>query len=232
VTLPTADTGPACYVFTINDWICGDYYRDRWSELRDATVEHLWITAVAVLLGLAVAVPLALLARRYPRFEGLVLGATTMVYTVPSLAMFSLLVPFTLLTARTVIIGLALYSLTILVRQMLAGLRSVPDEVREAAAGLGYGSLRMLIRIELPLALPVIMAGLRVATVSTVALTTIGSIVGYGGLGNLLASGVDTDFKAQILAASVLCVLLAVVLDLGLLGVQRALTPWARMRAA
>jgi len=219
-------------VFTINDWICGDYYRDRWSELRDATVEHLWITAVAVLLGLAVAVPLALLARRYPRFEGLVLGATTMVYTVPSLAMFSLLVPFTLLTARTVIIGLALYSLTILVRQMLAGLRSVPDEVREAAAGLGYGSLRMLIRIELPLALPVIMAGLRVATVSTVALTTIGSIVGYGGLGNLLASGVDTDFKAQILAASVLCVLLAVVLDIGLLGVQRALTPWARMRAA
>ncbi|MDQ3165266.1 MAG: ABC transporter permease [Actinomycetota bacterium] len=232
MTLPTADTGPACYVFTINDWICGDYYRDRWSELRDATVEHLWITAVAVLLGLAVAVPLALLARRYPRFEGLVLGATTMVYTVPSLAMFSLLVPFTLLTARTVIIGLALYSLTILVRQMLAGLRSVPDEVREAAAGLGYGSLRMLIRIELPLALPVIMAGLRVATVSTVALTTIGSIVGYGGLGNLLASGVDTDFKAQILAASVLCVLLAVVLDIGLLGVQRALTPWARMRAA
>jgi len=219
-------------VFTINDWICGDYYRDRWSELRDATVEHLWITAVAVLLGLAVAVPLALLARRYPRFEGLVLGATTMVYTVPSLAMFSLLVPFTLLTARTVIIGLALYSLTILVRQMLAGLRSVPDEVREAAAGLGYGSLRMLIRIELPLALPVIMAGLRVATVSTVALTTIGSIVGYGGLGNLLASGVDTDFKAQILAASVLCVLLAVVLDIGLLGVQRVLTPWARMRAA
>ncbi len=232
MTLPTADTGPACYVFTINDWICGDYYRDRWSELRDATVEHLWITAVAVLLGLAVAVPLALLARRYPRFEGLVLGATTMVYTVPSLAMFSLLVPFTLLTARTVIIGLALYSLTILVRQMLAGLRSVPDEVREAAAGLGYGSLRMLIRIELPLALPVIMAGLRGATVSTVALTTIGSIVGYGGLGNLLASGVDTDFKAQILAASVLCVLLAVVLDIGLLGVQRALTPWARMRAA
>ncbi len=232
MTLPTADTGPACYVFTINDWICGDYYRDRWSELRDATVEHLWITAVAVLLGLAVAVPLALLARRYPRFEGLVLGATTMVYTVPSLAMFSLLVPFTLLTARTVIIGLALYSLTILVRQMLAGLRSGPDEVREAAAGLGYGSLRMLDRIELPLALPVIMAGLRVATVSTVALTTIGSIVGYGGLGNLLASGVDTDFKAQILAASVLCVLLAVVLDIGLLGVQRALTPWARMRAA
>jgi len=219
---------PACYVFTVNDWICGDYYRDRWPELRDATVEHLWITAAAVSLGLLLAIPLALLELRYSRVEGLVLGGTTTIYTIPSLAMFSLLVPFTFLTARTVVIGLALYSLTILVRQIIAGLRSVPDDVREAAAGLGYGSLRMLVRVELPLALPVIMAGLRVATVSTVALTTIGSIVGYGGLGDLLARGVDTDFKAQILAASVLCVLLAVVLDLGLLGTQRLLTPWSR----
>ncbi|CAN5479924.1 ABC transporter permease [soil metagenome] len=232
MTLLAADGGPACYVFTINDWICGDYYRDRWRELWDASVEHLWITAAAVVLGLLLAIPVALLARRLPQFEGIVLGGNNIIYTVPSLAMFSLLVPFTFLTPRTVIIGLALYSLTILVRQILAGLRSVPDEVREAAAGLGYSSLRMLARIELPLALPVIMAGLRVATVSTVALTTVGSIVGYGGLGNLLASGVDTDFKAQILAASVLCVLLAVVLDLGLLGVQRVLTPWARARSS
>ena len=230
MTLAAAADEPPCYVFTVNDSICGNYYRDRWPELRDATVEHLWITAAAVALGLLLAVPLALLARRYSRVEGLVLGATTMIYTVPSLAMFSLLVPFTFLTPRTVVIGLALYSLTILVRQILAGLRSVPDEVREAAAGIGYGSLRMLVRVELPLALPVVMAGLRVATVSTVALTTIGSIVGYGGLGNLLASGVNTDFKAQILAASVLCVLLAVVLDLGLLGTQRLLTPWSRAR--
>lgn len=230
MTLAVAADEPACYVFTVNDWICGDYYRDRWPELRDATVEHLWITAAAVALGLLLAIPLALLARRYSRVEGLVLGGTTTIYTIPSLAMFSLLVPFTFLTARTVVIGLALYSLTILVRQIIAGLRSVPDDVREAAAGLGYGSLRMLVRVELPLALPVIMAGLRVATVSTVALTTIGSIVGYGGLGDLLARGVDTDFKAQILAASVLCVLLAVVLDLGLLGTQRLLTPWSRAR--
>jgi len=232
VTLLAADGGPACYVFTVNDWVCGDYYRDRWPELWDATVEHLWITATAVALGLLLAIPLALLARRYPRVEGAVLGATTMIYTIPSLALFSLIVPFRFagLTARTVVIGLALYALTILVRQILAGLRSVPAEAREAALGLGYGSLRMLVRVEVPLALPVVMAGLRVATVSTVALTTIGSIIGYGGLGNLLAEGVDTDFKAQILAASVLCVVLAVVLDLGLLGVQRVLTPWARAR--
>lgn len=228
--LAAAESGPACYVFTINDWVCGDYYQDRWPELRDATVEHLWITAAAVALGLLLAIPLAMVARRYPRVEGLVLGMTTTIYTVPSLALFSLIVPFAFfgLTPRTVITGLALYALTILVRQILAGLRAVPAEVKEAASGLGYGSLRMLVRIELPLALPVIMAGMRVATVSTVALTTIGSIVGYGGLGNLLAQGVDTDFKAQILAASVLCVVLAVALDLGLLGVQRVLTPWAR----
>ena len=230
MTLAAAAEEPACYVFTVNDWICGDYYRDRWPELRDASVEHLWITAAAVVLGLALAVPLALLARRYPRLESLMLGATTMIYTVPSLAMFSLLVPFTFLTARTVVIGLALYSLTILVRQILAGLHAVPAEVREAAAGLGYGSLRMLVRVGLPLALPVVMAGLRVATVSTVALTTVGTIVGYGGLGDLLAQGVETDFKAQVLAASALCVALAVVLDLGLLGMQRALTPWTRVR--
>jgi osmoprotectant transport system permease protein len=127
-----------------------------------------------------------------------------------------------------VVIGLALYSLTILVRNMLEGLRAVPEDVRESATGLGYSPVRLLFRIELPLALPVLMAGLRIATVSTVALTTVGSIVSYGGLGNLLASGVNEDFKAQILAASVLCVLLALALDALLLGVQRLLTPWTR----
>jgi osmoprotectant transport system permease protein len=137
-------------------------------------------------------------------------------------------VPFTGITKETVVIGLALYTLTILVRNTLAGLRGVPEYVRESALGMGYGPTRLLLTVEIPLALPVIMAGLRVATVSTVALTTIGSIVSYGGLGNLLADGVQTDFKAQILTASVLCVLLAFLLDAGLLGVQTVLTPWAR----
>ncbi len=110
----------------------------------------------------------------------------------------------------------------------LAGLRSVPDEVRESAVGVGYGSSRLLVRVELPLALPVLMAGLRVATVSTVALVTIGSIVSYGGLGNLLLRAVGNQFKAQILAASLLCIALAVLLDLVLVVVQRLLTPWTR----
>ena len=125
-------------------------------------------------------------------------------------------------------VGLALYALTILVRSMLEGLRAVPDEVRESAAGLGYGATRMLFRVELPLALPVIMAGLRVATVSTVALTTVGSLVSYGGLGNLIKEGVETNFRAELFTAAVLCVVLAVVLDVIIVVTQRLMTPWAR----
>jgi osmoprotectant transport system permease protein len=221
-----ADDIPQCYID--NDWLCGAYWSDYRPELTDAAVEHLWITVVSVLVGLAVAVPLALLARRNPTVEGLVVGGTTIIYTIPSLALFSLFLPFTGLSPTTVIIGLALYSLTILVRNVLAGLRAVPDEVVESARGMGYSRARMLVRVELPLALPVTMAGLRVATVSTVALVTVGSIVSYGGLGNLLLSAVGNQFKAQIFAASLLCVVLAVALDLVLVVVQRLLTPWTR----
>jgi osmoprotectant transport system permease protein len=126
------------------------------------------------------------------------------------------------------VIGLVLYSLTILLRNILAGLAGVPDDVREAARGMGFGSARMLWKVELPLAMPSIMAGLRVATVSTVALVTIGAIVGAGGLGTLLYQAIPSAFKAQIFTASVLCVLLAIAFDLVLLGVQRLLTPWTR----
>jgi osmoprotectant transport system permease protein len=219
---------PSCYSRQVNAWWCPDYLADRQDELVSATLEHLSITAAAVLLGLLLALPLALLARRYAALEATVLGVSTGLYTIPSLALFPLLLPFTGLTATTVVIGLALYSLTILVRNILEGLRAVPEDVRESATGLGYSPVGLLVRIELPLALPVLMAGLRIATVSTVALTTVGAILSYGGLGNLLASGVTEDFKAQIAAASVLCVLLALALDLLLLGVQRVLTPWTR----
>jgi osmoprotectant transport system permease protein len=219
---------PQCYVD--NDWICGHYWSDYRPELVHATTQHLWLTVISVVIGFLVALPLALAARRYHWLEAVIVGGTTIIYTIPSLALFSLLLPFTGLTETTVVIGLALYSLTILVRNVLAGLRSVPEEVQESAIGLGYGQARLLLRIELPLALPVIMAGVRVATVSTVALVTVGSIVSYGGLGNLLLLGVGNQFKAQIFAASVLCVALAVLLDLLLVIVQRLVTPWARTR--
>jgi osmoprotectant transport system permease protein len=181
-----------------------------------------------VVLGVLVAFPLALLARRLPRLESAILGGATAIYTIPSLALFPLLVPFTGLSATTVIIGLGLYSLTILVRSMLEGLRSVPDEVRESATGLGYGATRLLVKVDLPLALPVIMAGLRVATVSTVALTTVGSLVAYGGLGNLIKDGVSSNFRAELSTASILCVVIAVVLDVVIVIAQRLLTPWTR----
>ena len=230
--LGAADGGPSCYSRTVNDWICPAYLTDRGSQLVDATWQHLAITLSAIALGLAVAFPLALLARRVPRLESTVLGVATGLYTIPSLALLPLLVPFTGLSATTVVVGLALYALTVLVRAFLEGLRSVPDEVRESATGLGYSAGALLFRVELPLALPVVMAGLRVATVSTVALTTIGSLVAHGGLGNLIRNAVDTNFRAQLLAAAVLCVGLAVLLDVLLVLLQRALTPWVRGRAA
>jgi osmoprotectant transport system permease protein len=157
-----------------------------------------------------------------------VLGASTMIYTVPSLALLSVLLPFTGLTISTVVVALALYSLTILVRNIVAGLDAVPDDVVDAATGMGYGRNRMLWRVQVPLALPAVFAGLRVATVSTIALTTIGFLVGFGGLGNLINDGLTSNFRPQVLVAAVLCVLLAVVADLMLLAVQKGLTPWTR----
>jgi osmoprotectant transport system permease protein len=224
-----AAADPGCLVS--NAWVCPEYVRTRGSILTDALVEHIWITVVSVLIGLLVAFPLALLARRYRRLEGLVVGTTTAIYTIPSLALFSLLLPVSGLTPTTVIIGLALYSLTILVRNVIEGLKGVPEEVRESAIGMGYGRARLLLRVELPLAVPTIMAGLRVAAVSTVALTTVGAIVGYGGLGNLLLQAVDSKFKAQVLTAGVLCVLLAVTFDLLIVTAQWLLTPWTRHRS-
>lgn len=219
---------PQCYVD--NSWWCVQYLEDYRPEIQDAFVEHVWITVVSVLIGLVLAVPIALLARRFTSLEGAIVGGTTIIYTIPSLALFSLLLPFTGITATTVIIGLALYSLTILVRGILVGLRGVSDDVVESAIGNGYGSTRLLFTVQFPLALPVIMASLRVATVSTVALTTVGTIVAYGGLGNLLSDGFDSNFKVEILTASVLCVLLAVVLDVLLVGVQWLATPWSRAK--
>lgn len=231
VTLVAAAAEPSCYSAFVNEWWCAQYVEDRHADILAATTEHLRITVLAVLLGLALAFPVALLARRFPRLESTVLGVSTGLYTVPSLALFPLLVPFTGLSPTTVVVGLAVYALTILVRGFLDGLRSVPDEVVESAVGLGYGSVRLLVRVQLPLALPVVVAALRVATVSTVALTTVGTLVSYGGLGDLISHAVQRNFRAELVTAAVLCVLIAVVLDLALVLLQRVLTPWTRQAA-
>lgn len=224
----TSASGPSCYSRLTNEWICGQYLRDRQDEIVNATIEHIWITVVSVLVGVVIAFPLALVSWRFLRLESVVLAVSTGIYTIPSIALFPLLVPFTGLSPTTVVIGLALYALTVLVRAMLEGLRAVPDEVRESATGLGYGATRMLFKIDLPLALPVILAGLRVATVSTVALTTVGSLVAYGGLGNLIKDGVSNNFRAELFTAAVLCVVLAILLDVLIVIAQRLLTPWTR----
>ncbi|MGW4616561.1 ABC transporter permease [Streptomyces sp. NPDC004592] len=223
-------TAPPDDCLARNEWICGEYVRSRRHILFDAVLQHAELTGVSVLIALVVAVPLAVLARRWGWAATPVLAVTTVLYTIPSLAMFSLLLPFYGLSAALVVAGLVLYSLTLLVRNILAGLRAVPEETRQAARGMGYGPLRLLLTVELPLALPAAMAGLRIATVSAVSLVTVGAIVGFGGLGNLIYAGMNTYFKAQVLTASVLCVVIAVAADLLLLAVQRLITPWTRTR--
>lgn len=225
-------TAPPDDCLARNDWICGAYLTTRRDILWEAVLQHLQLTAASVLIGLAIAVPLAVAARRWRWAAAPVLGVTTVLYTIPSLAMFSLLLPVYGLAASLVVAGLVLYSLTLLVRNILAGLRAVPEETRQAALGMGYGPVRLLLSVEMPLALPASMAGLRIATVSAVSLVTIGAIVGHGGLGNLIYAGMNTFFKAQVLTASVLCVIIAIVADLLLLAVQRVLTPWTRERRA
>jgi osmoprotectant transport system permease protein len=216
-----------------NTWICGKYFSSErnhmiLSDLR----EHVILTVIAVAIGFALSVPLSLLVRRFRKTEGVVIGLTSVLYGIPSVALFALLVPFTGLTRTTVEIGLVTYTLVIFVRNTLAGFDSVPDDVRDAATGMGMGSLRILFRVELPLALPAILAGFRVATVSTVALVTVGSLVGVGGLGAELNDAFNSYFKAEALTASVLCVALAVVADLLIVGVGWLLTPWRHGRQA
>jgi osmoprotectant transport system permease protein len=212
-----------------NPWFSPSYVADNWDTIVGYLGEHIRLTVLAVILGTAIALPLALIARRSRYLAGPVLGLSTVVYTIPSLAMFALIFPFTGLSSTTVLIGLVLYSLVILVRNFLAGLQGVPADVREAARGMGYGSGRLFLQVDMPLALPTFMAGLRIATVSTVALTTVGVLVGHGGLGQLIVGGFNANFyRAEIVTGAVGCVLLALAFDVLLAGVERLLTPWSR----
>jgi len=213
-----------------NPWFSTIYLQQGRSELIVALEQHVTITVVAVLAGLVVSLPLAVLARRSPLSETLVVGGAGVVYTIPSLALFALLVPYTSYTATTAVIALALYTLVILVRNAVAGLAQVPDEVVEAARGMGLSPLRRLLRVELPIALPSIVAGVRVATVATISLLTVAAYVGTGGFGRLIDEGFRADYRAKIVTACICCVLLALIADALLLLVQRLLTPWTRAR--
>ncbi len=206
-----------------------DWVRDHGDDIAAAARQHVELTAVAVGLGLCIAFPLALAARRWRRLEALVLAATGVLFTIPSLALFALFVPVYGLSRLTAEIGLVGYTLLILVRSILTGLEGVPADVREAARGMGYGPARLFLRVDLPLALPAFMAGLRIATVSTVALVTVGVITGNGGLGQLIIGGFNSNFyRAEIVTGAVGCVLLALIADVLLAGLERVLTPWTR----
>src|SRR5919107_6367174 len=222
-----ADEGPG------NPWFSWGYIHDNADILLTNLEAHAWLTARAVLIALVVALPLAVVSYWWRPLTGPILALSGILYTIPSLALLALVAPAVGTTSdASVLIALVLYALLVLVRNSLAGLTQVPAEVRDAAAGMGYGKLGRLWRIELPLALPGIMTGLRLATVSTVALVTVGSLIGKGGLGDLILGGFRNNFyKAQILAGAVLCVALALVLDLILAGVGRLLTPWTRGRS-
>jgi osmoprotectant transport system permease protein len=212
-----------------NPWFSWRYVRDNSDTILAALREHTLLTAESVALAALIAIPLAILAYWYRPLTGPILAVSGVLYTIPSLALFAFIAPYTGIGSRTVIIGLVLYALLMIVRNTLAGLTQVPEEVRDAAQGMGYGRFARLLRIDLPLALPGIITGVRLATVSTVALATVGLIVGHGGLGQLIIGGFRNNFyRAEIATGTVLCVALALVLDLVLASVGRLLTPWIR----
>jgi osmoprotectant transport system permease protein len=212
-----------------NPWLSWDYVQRNWTDISRALEQHATLTVQAVLIAVAIAVPLGMLAHLRPRLAAPIVGTTGVLYTIPSLALFTVLVPFTGIGRTPVLIGLVVYALLVLVRNVLVGLSGVDESVRDAARGLGYGRLRLLLTVELPNALPAIVAGVRLATVTTVALVTVGVVVGYGGLGTLMFRGFrNNKYHAEILTATLLCLALALVLDLLLWLAGRAVTPWAR----
>ncbi len=214
-----------------NPWFSWQYVQDNSQDLQDQLQTHVLLTVETIAIGMLIAFPLALLAFRFKWLATPLLGLTGILYTIPSLALFAFLYPFTGLKQRGVLIALVIYALLVLVRNTLAGLDGVPDDVREAARGMGYGRGRMLWKVELPVALPTIMAGVRVATVSTVALVTVGVIVGNGGLGQLIFRGFNSNYRAEIVTASLLTIALGLTLDLLLALATRLLMPWSRSRA-
>jgi osmoprotectant transport system permease protein len=216
-----------------NPWFSWEYLRQNQETLLAALQEHVTLTVSTVVVATAIGIPLAVLAHKVRWLTGGILSATGVLYTIPSLGLFALIGPLLGLKQRTVLIGLVMYALLVIVRNALTGLRQVSPEVRDAAAGMGYGRIGLLWRIELPLALPGILTGLRLATVSTVALVTVGYLVGFGGFGNVILTGFNNNFyRTEIMAGTLGCLGLALVFDLILLGLGRLLMPWARGRPA
>ncbi|HKZ28425.1 MAG TPA: ABC transporter permease [Acidimicrobiia bacterium] len=208
------------------EWVFG-HLDDIWA----ATSEHLLLTGIALGVGLAISLALSLVALLYRKAYTPITWVTGILYTIPSLALFSMLVPVTGLSVLTAEIGLVGYTLLILIRNIMAGIDGVDPAVKEAAIGMGYTRRRVLFQIEFPLALPVIIAGIRIASVTTIGLVTVAALIGKGGLGFFILQGLRRFFTTEIVVGAVMSVVLAIVIDSMLLVVQRALTPWIRAKA-
>jgi osmoprotectant transport system permease protein len=212
-------------------WIWWDWVTRSTDEILAALRQHVWYTLLAVGLGLVISLPVGVLIHRRRRWRGLVLAVAGVLYTIPALAAFAFLVGWLgLFNLWTAMIPLITYTLYILIRAVVVGLDGVDPAVLDAATGMGYRPMRRLLQVELPLALPSILAGLRLATVTTVGLVTITAVLGEGGLGRLIYDGLYSFFRTPVTVGTVLTVALAVALDLLIVLAGRILAPWARLR--
>lgn len=207
-----------------------DWVGDHVDEIRTLTVEHLELTAVAVSVGFVISMVLSLTAVRWRRTYGPMAAVTGLLYSIPSLALFAALVPITGLGFRTAEIGLVTYTLLILLRNIVAGIDGVPDSIKEAADGMGMTPWRRFVSVELRLATPAIVAGLRIATVTTVGLVTVTALVGNGGYGDFINDGLQRSFPTPIILGCSLSIAMAIALDVVFVVVERAITPWQRGR--
>jgi len=213
-----------------NRFFCADWAAHNFDRYVDPALKQALLVSVSVAVGFTVAMGLALLSHRQPKLAPTFTGLTGVLYTVPSVAFFFLLLPITGFGTDTAVIALSAYTLQIIYRNIVAGLANVPEEAKDAGRGMGMSQRDLLWRVELPLAVPEIVAGLRVATVSTVALATLAFFAGAGGLGQQIYS--DLTFKTNIIIAGGLAMLMAILFDLVLLVIQRLATPWLRAGAS
>ena len=229
--IPNYGTAHGC-IANDNALFCTTWIRLHWSDtLEPALVQHIWLTAIAVAIGFAIAFAAAIVAHRF-RIVAAPFGLfSAVLYTIPSIALFQVLVPFTGITVTTIEVGLVGYTLLILFRNTLAGLSSAPPEVLEAARGMGLTRTQILRRVELPLALPAISAGIRIAVVTTISLATVAAYITPYGLGKPIFDGLQINYQTEFFVAGLLAISLALVADGLLVVMQRGLTPWTRRRA-
>jgi osmoprotectant transport system permease protein len=227
--IPDFGSGSSCEVN--NGWFCTEWVREHWADtLQPALIQHVELSALAVAVGFVIAFALALAGLRIRLLDPPIGIVADFLYTIPSLALFQLLVPITGISVLTVEIALVSYTLLILYRNMIEGLRAVPGEALEVARGVGMTPAQTFVRVELPLALPAILAGLRIATVSTISIATVASFVVAKGLGRPIFIALEQNiFKTEIFTAGGMTVALALVADGLIVGVQRLLTPWTRL---